>query len=88
MKTGNSFVLLVLGAVVAVACTSGETDGRSDGLTGSEWSGVIAIVNAEVYTLDPDEPWAEAFAFDEQGVIVAVGSEVEVLDLAGDEATV
>ncbi|MCP4227329.1 MAG: hypothetical protein GY773_28630, partial [Actinomycetia bacterium] len=84
----NSFVLLILGAVIAAGCTQGEVGGQSDGSTGSKWSGVIAVVNAEVYTLDPDQPWAEAFAFDAQGAIVAVGSEAEVLDLAGDEATV
>ncbi|MCB0155973.1 MAG: amidohydrolase, partial [Anaerolineae bacterium] len=42
----------------------------------------LIIHNAKIYTVDPAQPWAEAIAC-AQGQLVAVGSEAEVLALAG-----
>lgn len=50
--------------------------------------GTTVVVNAEVYTVDESMEWAEAFAYDTDGVIVAVGTEASVLAEAGPEATI
>ncbi|MFB6837633.1 amidohydrolase [Streptomyces sp. NPDC056361] len=46
------------------------------------------VVNAEVYTLDRGRPWAEAFAYDADGKITAVGTESDVRAKAGSGAKV
>lgn len=46
------------------------------------------VVNAEVYTLDPKRPWAEALAYSGDGVLLAVGDEDDVRDRAGDDPKV
>ncbi|QKW07199.1 amidohydrolase [Streptomyces sp. NA04227] len=53
---------------------------------GEGGSGATVVVNAEVYTLDRDQPWAEAFAYDADGKITAVGSESDVRAKAGSGA--
>jgi len=50
-------------------------------------SGVVVVTNASVHTVNPDQPAAEAFAYDEDGVIIAVGSEADVLAAAGPDPT-
>ncbi|WP_461170821.1 amidohydrolase [Arthrobacter sp. Z1-15] len=47
----------------------------------------IIVVNGPVYTSDPENEWAEAFAV-RAGNIVAVGSEARVRELAGEETAV
>ena len=44
----------------------------------------FAIVNAEIYTVNSEQAWAEALAV-RNGKIIAVGSEEEVLTLIGDD---
>lgn len=46
------------------------------------------VLNAEVYTLAADAEWAEAFAYDPAGTIIAVGPEAEVVEVAGDDARI
>ncbi len=45
------------------------------------------VVNAAVYTVDETMEWAEAFAYDADGTIIAVGSEADVTAVAGVDAT-
>ena len=74
-------LLILLLGIVAAACTGPAGDERGA-------SGVTAVINAAVYTVDPEQPEAEAFAYDATGVIIAVGSEAVVLDAAGKAATI
>jgi hypothetical protein len=71
--------------VVAVAGCTGDEPGRSP--SGITESGVTVVVNADVYTVDPSQPSAEAFAYDTDGVIIAVGAESSVRQIAGADAT-
>lgn len=48
----------------------------------------MIVVDAVVHTVNADQPTAEAFAYDEDGVIIAVGTEAEVWAAAGEDATV
>lgn len=74
-------VSLVL-ALTLVACTSAEQEAV---LTPA---GVTVVLNATVHTVDADLPLAESFAFDADGVIIAVGAEEAVREAAGDDPTV
>lgn len=47
----------------------------------------IIVVNGPVYTSDPENEWAEAFAV-RAGSIVAVGSEARIRELAGEDTAV
>ncbi len=44
------------------------------------------VINAQIYTVDTAHPWVDAFAFDADGIIIAVGSESDVLAAAGEAA--
>lgn len=51
----------------------------------AEESSVIAVTvisNAKIYTVDPANPWAEALAIGDDGVLLAVGTEQEALKAA------
>jgi hypothetical protein len=74
-----SAALLASASVLGSSCSFG--DSRPD-------SGVTVVTDAMVYTLDPDRPWAEAFAYDARGVIVAVGGEDDVREAAEGDPTV
>ncbi|MFD6656244.1 amidohydrolase [Streptomyces parvus] len=50
--------------------------------------GATVVVNADVYTLDREQPWVEAFAYDADGRITAVGAESDVRAKAGSGAKV
>lgn len=47
----------------------------------------LILRNARVYTVDPDQPWAEAVAC-ASGRILAVGSSAEIMALAGPETEI
>lgn len=47
----------------------------------------LIVTGARVYTVNPDAPWAEAFAV-QGGRIVAIGASDEIAALAGDATTV
>ena len=57
-----------------------------EGVNGKKMEDVMTptliIHNANIYTVDPDQPWAEAVAC-EDGHIVAVGQNDEILALSG-----
>ena len=48
----------------------------------------LVLANASIHTAIPDTPTAEAIAIDDDGVILAVGSEDEVLQAAGADADI
>ncbi|SIR95451.1 hypothetical protein SAMN05878276_1138 [Aquipseudomonas alcaligenes] len=45
----------------------------------------LLLHNARIYTVDADQPWAEALAVSEEGEILAVGSQTEVEEFADDD---
>jgi predicted amidohydrolase YtcJ len=49
---------------------------------------LTVVANAAVYTLDEAEPWAEAFVYHADGVIIMVGDEADALIFARDDAVV
>jgi len=73
-------------AVAAMACSSTAGDGAQSGSAAAE-TGMTMVHNAEVYTVDSNQQWAEAFVYDETGVIIAVGSEADVRAAAGEDPT-
>lgn len=48
----------------------------------------MVLTNACIHTVNPDDPSAEAIAIDAEGIILAVGSEEDVLATAGPDAEV
>lgn len=68
------------------AC-SPTTDERNSSDRESEPT-LTLVVNADVYVGGEEEAWAEAFAYDDAGLIVAVGTEADVRAVAGSGATV
>ena len=61
-------------AILAIAALGGACSPGDGGDLAHPTTGVTAIVNADVYTVDHEGSWAEAFAYDSDGVIIAVGS--------------
>lgn len=55
----------------------------STNLTGTMSSPELIITNANVITMNPEQPRAEAVAIAD-GIIVAVGTELDIFELAGD----
>lgn len=80
--------LLIAVAPAAAACSSATQAQSSEITLGATSDSTTIVVNAEVYTLDDTQPWAESFAYDANGVIIAVGTEDEVADVAGDDPAV
>ncbi|MEM7355108.1 MAG: amidohydrolase [Acidobacteriota bacterium] len=76
-------VAIALLAALQLSCSANEEG--PDGASGP--APRLILHNAAIYTLDPNKPWAEAVAVrgDE---IVAVGSDEDVLALAGSETQV
>ena len=85
----NALLLAAIAGLIAVAaaCGGDEPAPRADRAVAGA-SAVTVVLNADVYTLDAQRPWAEAFAFDASGVIVAVGTESQVLEQAGEAPAV
>lgn len=48
----------------------------------------LVLTNGVIYTVDTEQPWAEALAIDDGGTIIAIGSEAEVLAAAGGDVDV
>jgi predicted amidohydrolase YtcJ len=46
------------------------------------------VTNAQIYTMNTATPWAESFVYDDNGKIVAVGDESNLLARFGDSATI
>jgi len=77
-----------------VACTSAdapeldpsaESPDPSAASSDPQPSGVTVVTNADVYTVDQSRSRAEAFAYDADGVIIAVGTEVDVFAAVGTD---
>ncbi len=87
-------VLLTLMAVILLSCSAADNSDNSNDsepIIRQPGTGLSVVTNAEVYTVDSGgsgDGWAEAFAYDHDGIIVAVGSSDEVLVAAGDDPTV
>lgn len=58
------------------------------GLPGMAAAEALVLTNAKIHTVNPNAPTAEAIAIDEEGLILAIGSEDEVLEAAGEDADV
>ncbi|WP_394559293.1 amidohydrolase [Aquipseudomonas alcaligenes] len=54
-------------------------------LAQAEEAASLLLHNARIYTVDADQPWAEALAVSEEGEILAVGSRAEVEEYADDD---
>lgn len=54
-------------------------------LAQAEEAASLLLHNARIYTVDADQPWAEALAVSEEGEILAVGSRTEVEEFADDD---
>ena len=57
-------------------------------LPGAVRAEAMVLTDASIHTENPDAPRAEAIAIDDDGVILAVGSESDVLAVAGEAADV
>ena len=75
--------LVPIAAALALAACGGDNgESVSDALSGDKADAIYT--NGTVYTVDPDQPRAEAFAV-KDGKFMAVGSNEEITDLAGPE---
>ncbi len=72
-------------AMLAAACTSSSAT-QNESPTSN--NGITVLTNARVYTLNPDQPWAQALAYDGDGILIAVGSTENVLATAGTGAEI
>ncbi|WP_170410187.1 amidohydrolase [Ruegeria atlantica] len=55
---------------------------------GNAFSQPLVLTGADVYTVNENRDWAEAVGIDENGIIVAVGSEAEVIAAVGSDASI
>lgn len=84
MRTSRRFLpLAVFLLTVASACTSSDSPSELGDSTPD--SGVTVVINAHIYTVDPHQPWVDAFAFNADGIIIAVGPESDVMAAAGSD---
>ena len=75
-------------AVCFVSACSSTTSDNATPRTNDTGNNVTVVTNAKVYTLDPNQPWAESFAYNAEAKIIAVGSETDVLAAAGNDPKV
>jgi len=80
--SANGLRAVGLIALIAAACAPTDNTDTLDNARNT------VVTNARVYTVDTDEPWAEAFAYDADGVIIAVGSAADVFGEAGDNPAI
>lgn len=80
---------ICLTALVIFGASCGSSGGGlADGVESPIASSHTIVSNAAVYTVDAGRSWAEAFAYDKQGRIFAVGTEEEVRAAADDDAKI
>lgn len=77
--------IVLNGSPVAVALAT--VAGVSAGLAQAPQPADLIVLNAEVYTVDPQQPQATAFAVDD-GKFVAVGTDAEMVTYRGGDTTV
>ena len=82
---GRRNVLLASGAAVALGL-AGRAGAELDSTSKERRMSTLVIRNARITTLDPQQPHAQALAVQE-GRIVAVGSDEEIMRGWGNEAT-
>lgn len=86
-------IFLLLCILILVACEAFEEIPEDDSenflpiVTTVSDSSEVVYTNGDIYTVNPDQAWAEAVAV-RDGVIVAVGMESEVLESVGDSAEI
>jgi len=73
-------------ALITAACAESEPSTDATQLTAV--GAVTIVTNAQIYTVDETQPWVEAFAYDADGIIIAIGTEANVMAAAGDGASV
>ena len=88
----KSVLLSLAISILSMACSSQEPQTKSDsnteiGSLDAAQQGSITTVyhNAKVYTVDANDSWAQSFAV-ENGKIVAVGSNADVLATVGENS--
>lgn len=81
--------MVVIGmAAAAAACSSGgDSEPQTSSTAVSLEAPATVVSNAEVYVVGAAGSTAEAFAYDADGVIIAVGTEAAVRAVAGDGPT-
>ncbi len=77
------FASIFIGIFIA-ACSSTVRDGEPTSAPRNN-NAVTMVINARVYTLDPKLPWAESFAYNSVGKIIAVGTEADVREAVGGD---
>lgn len=78
--TGRRLLVLLSVALIAASCTSTDTTADPDASAIAE----LILENGRVYTVNPDQPWAEAVAVAD-GRIIFVGDTAGAADHAGPE---
>ena len=87
---------VLLWAILAASCSgsdgseavgAGAVDSQASSPTAAAMVADRVFVDGRIYTVDPDQPWAEAMAL-RDGRIVAIGTSTDVLAQAGNNAGV
>lgn len=73
---------------VALGIFSCESHPEGNKNASKHESGIRVLINASIVTMDPMRPRAQAMAWNSEGVILAVGSEPEVLSAISDTYTI
>ncbi|MBA7650518.1 N-substituted formamide deformylase [subsurface metagenome] len=80
---GSRIIVLGFFLVLSFTCSSGSEKGMAD----------LVLLNGSVWTVNPDQPWAEAVAVKEDKILEVgstseirkvVGNETKIIDLNGD----
>ncbi|MGI9289499.1 MAG: amidohydrolase [Pseudomonadales bacterium] len=79
MKIANALLVAWLLPLLTVSCTSTQTGVRP--------AADAVYVNAKVYTMDPEQSWAQALAI-KDGKLTAVGTDAKLAALVGNETEV
>ncbi|MCP3938544.1 MAG: amidohydrolase [Actinomycetia bacterium] len=79
--------LLVAVLAFATSCSSEDPSPLEESVRTTPTDADVTVVhNAVIYTVDKATSWAEAFAYDRDGNIIAVGTDDEVFAAAGQDA--
>jgi len=96
------WVLFLILSLALIACSTTETESileegtaeieaviqdAGNTLAGGE-SAELVFTNGHIYTVNPEQPWVDAVAINNEGIIVAVGSEEEAFAAVGESAAV
>ena len=82
LKTGISSIVLIFHTIAIVGCSeqnfkTQETKQMAD----------VVYTNGKIYTVDEDQPWAEAVAIDD-GKFLVVGSNADVKAVTDEDTEV